>query len=102
MNVAIKWTTRWAVVVVAGLGALATPAVAAKTEVTVIRGTASDAASGQPGGGLPTVLRGWPPGAKRVRAKPEPELQAAGGIATGGETLWLLERGGERMIGCWL
>ena len=102
MNVAIKWSTRWAAIMVAGLGVVAAPAVAAKTEVTVIRGTASGAASGQPAGGLPTVLRGCLPGTKRVQAKPEPEPQAPGWIATGGETLWLLERGGERMIGCWL
>jgi len=25
-----------------------------------------------------------------------------GWIATGGETLWLVERGGGRVVGCWL
>ena len=102
MNGAIKCATRLAATVVTGLGVLATPAVAAQTEVTVIRGTASDTASGQPADGLPAVLRGWPPGAKRAQAKPEPKPGAPGWIATGGETLWLLEPGGERMIGCWL
>ncbi len=96
MNGAIKW------VVVAGLVVLAAPAIAVESGVTVIRGTTSDTAAGQPAAGLPTVLRGWPPGAERLAAKPEPKRDAPGWIATGGETLWLVERGGGRVVGCWL
>ncbi len=102
MNGAIKCATKWAAITVAGLGVLAVSAVAAETGVTVIRGTASDAASGQPAAGLPTVLRGWPPGAPRRAPKPEPKRDAPGWIATGGETLWLVERDGGRVVGCWL
>ncbi len=98
MNGAIKW----AAIVVAGLSVLAAPAVAVETGITVIRGTVSEAASNQPAAGLPTVLRGWPPGAQRKAAKPKPKRDAPGWIATGGETLWLVERGGGRVVGCWL
>ncbi len=101
MNGAIKWAAKWAAITIAGLGVLAAPAVAAETEVTVIRGTASNSASGQPTAGLPTVLRGWPPGAPRVAAEPEPKRDAPDWIATGGESMWLVERGGQ-LIGCWL
>ena len=91
-----------AVIVVAGLGVLAAPAVAANTGVSVIRGTVGDTATGRPAAaGLPTVLRGWAPGAERVAAKPEPKRDAPGWIATGGESMWLVERGGQ-VVGCWL
>ncbi len=102
MNGAISQTAKWAVIVVAGLGVLAAPAVAAETEVTVIRGTTSDTAAGQAAAGLPTILRGWPPGARRLAAKPKPKRDAPGWIATGGDSLWLVERGGGRVVGCWL
>ncbi len=101
MNGAINWAAKWTVIAVAGLGVLAAPAVAEKTGVTVIRGTTSDAASGQLATGLPTVLRGWPQEAPRAAAEPEPKRDAPGWIATGGESMWLVERGG-RVIGCWL
>ncbi len=97
MNGAIKRVA----IVVAGLGVLAAPAVAVESGVTVIRGTTSDTATGQAAAGLPTVLRGWPPGAPRRAPKPEPKRDAPGWIATGGESMWLVERGG-RVIGCWL
>ena len=73
-------TIKWAAIMVAGLGVLTAPAVAAKSGVTVIRGTTSDSASGQSAARLPTVLRGWPPGAKRLAAKPEPKRDAPGWI----------------------
>ena len=98
MNGAIKW----AVIVVAGLGVLAAPAVAVESGIKVIRGTTSDTAAGQPADGLPTVLRGWPSGAQRKAAKPEPKRDQPGWVASGGETLWLVERGGGGLIGCWL
>ncbi len=101
MNGAIKWAIRRAMIVVAGLGVLAVPAVAADTGITVIRGAVSDAASGQPGLGLPTVLRGWPPGAPRKAAEPEPKYDAPGWIAIAGESMWLVDRSGP-LIGCWL
>ncbi len=102
MNGAISQTAKWAVIVVAGLGVLAAPAVAVETEIAVIRGTASDAASVQPAAGLPTILRGWPPGARRLAAKPKPKRDAPGWIATGGDSLWLVERGSGQLVGCWL
>ncbi len=102
MNGAINWAAKWTVIVVAGLGVLAAPAVAAETGVTVIRGTTIGTAAGQAAAGLPTVLRGWPPGAPRRAPKPEPKRDAPGWIATGGETLWLVERDGGRVVGCWL
>jgi hypothetical protein len=86
-----------AAIVVAGFGVLAAPAAAAETGVTVLRGTASDTDSGKV-----TVLRGWQVGAKRPAKAPAPRGAAPGWIATGGETLWLVERGGGRVIGCWL
>ncbi len=67
----------------------------------MIRRAASDTATGRPAAGLPTVLRGWAPGAERVAAKPEPKRYAPVWIATGGESMWLVERGG-RVVGCWL
>ncbi len=101
MNGAINWAAKWTVIAVAGLGVLAAPAVAEKTGVTVIRGTTIGTAAGQAAAGLPTVLRGWPPGAPRRAPKPEPKRDAPGWIATGGESMWLVERGG-RVVGCWL
>ena len=101
MKGAINRAAKWAAIVVAGLGVLAAPAVAVETGITVIRGTASEAASDQPTAGIPTVLRGWPPGAPRRAPKPEPKRDAPGWIATGGESMWLVERGG-RVVGCWL
>ncbi len=91
---------KWAVIMVAGLGVLAAPA-AAETGVTVLRGTASDAAAGADSGKV-TVLRGWPAGAPDRAKAPPPHRAAPGWIATGGETLWLVERGGGRVIACWL
>ena len=102
MTGAINRGAKWTVIVVAGLGVLGAPAVAAETEVTVIRGTTSDAATDQLTAGLPTVLRGWSPGAPRRAPKPKPKRHEPGWIATGGETLWLVERGGGRVVGCWL
>ncbi len=102
MKGAINRAAKWAANVVAGLGVLAAPAVAVETGITVIRGTASEAAADQPTAGIPTVLRGWPPGAPRRAPKPEPKRNSPGWIATGGETLWLIERGGGRVVGCWL
>ena len=52
--------------------------------------------------GLPTVLRGWPSGSPRIAAKPKPKRVSPGWIATGGETLRLVERDGGRVVGCWL
>ena len=95
MNGAIKW------VVVAGLVVLAAPAVAVESGIKVIRGTTSDTAAGQPADGLPTVLRGWPSGAQRKAAKPEPKREAPKWIAAGGESMWLIDRTGG-VIGCWL
>ncbi len=95
-------TIKWAAIMVTGLGVLSTPAVAVESGVKVIRGPASDAASGKPAAGLPTVLRGWPPGAKRLAAKPEPKRDAPQWISTGGDALWLVERDGGRVVGCWL
>ncbi len=98
--------SKWAVIMAAGLAVLGTPAVSAETGVTVIRGSASDADSGPPAdgplAGLVTVLRGWPAGEPRRPATPTPDSTAPGWIATGGDTLWLVERGGGRVIGCWL
>ena len=102
MNGVINRAAKWTVIVVAGLGVLAAPAVAVETGITVIRGTASKAASDQPTAGLPTVLRGWAPGSPRSVAKPKPKRVSPGWIATGGDTLWLIERGGGRVVGCWL
>jgi len=98
MNGAITW----AATVVVGLGVLAAPAAAEKSGITVIRGTMSDAVAGRAAAGLPTVLRGWPPGSPRSAAKPKPKRVSPGWIATGGDTLWLIERGGGRVVGCWL
>ncbi len=102
MNGAINGVAKRAAIAVAWLGVLATPAVAAESAVTIIHGAASGAASGQTAAGLPTVLRGWPPGAPRMAATPEPKRDAPGWIATGGDTLWLVERGGGQVVGCWL
>ena len=88
---------KMAAFMVAGLGVLGAPAVAAETDVTVLRGTASNAESGRV-----TLLRGWPAGAPRKPATPAPERDAPGWIATGGETLWLVERDGGEVLGCWL
>ena len=81
---------------------LGTSAFAAETGVTVLRGTASDADSGPAAAGLVTVLRGWPAGAPRPAKAPAAYRAGPGWIATGGDTLWLVERGGARLIGCWL
>ncbi len=102
MNGAINRAAKWAVIVISGLGVLAAPAIAGKSGVTVIRGTASDAKTDEPAAGLPTVLRGWPPGSPRSAAKPKQKRVSPGWIATGGDTLWLIERGGGRVVGCWL
>jgi hypothetical protein len=96
MNRAFKLAAIVAAIVIAGIGVLAGPA-AAQTGVTVLRGTASDTDSGKV-----TVLRGWQVGAKRPAKARAPRGAAPGWIATGGETLWLVERGGGRVIGCWL
>lgn len=97
---------KWAVIMVVGLGVPGAPVVAAETGVTVIRGAVSDTDSGPPAAkplaGLVTVLRGWPVGEPRRPAAPALDSAAPGWIATGGETLWLVERGGGRVIGCWL
>lgn len=92
----------WAATLIAALALFAAPAVAAQADVTVIRGTMSDAAAEQAAGGLPTVLRGWRAGAPRPAATPEPEPGPTSWIAAGGDTLWLVERNGGRVIGCWL
>ena len=76
----MKQNFMW-VIVIAGFGVLAAPALAEKTGVTVIRGTTSDTATV----GLPTVLRGWLPGAPRRAPKSEPKRADPGWIATGGE-----------------
>ena len=96
MRGAIKWASLWAII---AAGTLAAPAMATANEVTVIRGDAGD--KGRPAAGLPTVLRGWAAGAKRPQPKPEPERKAPQWYATSGETLWFVERGGRRLIGCW-
>ncbi len=93
MNGAMKL----AVIMVAGLGVLGAPAVAAETGVTVLRGSASAADTGRV-----TVLRGWQAGSPRPAKAPPPRRAAPGWIATGGDTLWLVERGGGRVTGCWL
>ncbi len=98
MNGAIRWTA----IMVVGLGVLAAPVLAAETAVTVIRGTASDTASLPASAGLPTVLRGWQAGSPRSAKAPAPRRDSSGWIATGGDTLWLVERHGGRVIGCWL
>ncbi len=92
----------WAATLVAGLALFAAPAAAAETDVTVIRGTMSDTAAARQEAGLPTILRGWPAGAPRRAAAPEPEPGPTRWIATAGDTLWLVERRGGRVVGCWL
>ena len=99
MSRAIRWASL-STIVVAGL--LAAPAIAATNGVTVIRGTVSDAGPSQPTAGLPTALRGWAPGTPRAQPKPEPKRTKSRWTTIGGDTLWFVERSGQRIIGCWL
>ncbi len=96
----MKSASTWAAALVAGLALFAAPAVAAETDVTVIRGTMSDAAA--PEAGVATVLRGWPAGTPRPASAAAPEPGPTNWIATAGDTLWLVERQGGRVVGCWL
>jgi hypothetical protein len=101
MNGAIKLAAIMAI----GLGVFAAQAVdAAESGVTVVRGTAGNAAATKAVTGLPTVLRGIKASSPRRAKAPRrgSRSAASGWIATGGDTLWLVERQGGRIIGCWL
>ena len=93
----------WIMIVVAGLG-VPVAAVAAESGVAVVRGTATASAAAPSAVGLPAILRGRPAASPRRASTPPspPEYDSAGWIATGGDTLWLVERQGDGIVGCWL
>ncbi len=96
----MKCGVGWIAIVVAVLGLPA--AAAAQSGVAVVRGTASAAESSVVG--FPTILRGQS-AAQSWRAgtpSPPPEYDPYAWIAAGGDTLWLVERQGDRIVGCWL
>ncbi len=101
MNSAIKW----AAIIAIGLGVVSLRAAAgAETGVTVVRGTPSKSAAAKTSAGLPTVLRGRQAGSSNSTAtrKRRSRGAATGWITTGGETLWLVQRHGGRIVGCWM
>ncbi len=91
-----------AATMITGLVVWASGAIAAETVVTVFRGTESGAAADQQQAGLPVVLRGMPVASRQPADTQAPEPDGDGWTATGGEALWLVERDGGQVLGCWL
>ena len=99
----MKCGVGWIMFVVAVLG-LPAASIAAESGVAVVRGTATASTVEPLVAGIPTILRGQPAAASwRASTPPSPpEYEPPGWITTGGDTLWLVERQGDGIVGCWL
>lgn len=101
----MKRAIHWSAIAVVGLGMVSAGAsFAADSGVTVLRGTPTQTAETKASAGEHIVLRGMP--AERSQSaesrKSRSRQVASGWISTGGEALWLVERRGGTIVGCWL
>ena len=105
MNDTFEWAAiKWAAIMLVGLGLASAAATSAEATVTVLRGTAGKPGATQASAGMPTVLRGRQSGSPKSAetGKRRARRAASGWITTGGDTLWMVERRGGQIVGCWL